>query len=43
MKPGSMFWLVVGDFIKIRDQIEALDIAPIEIWDADGNAIDDEK
>jgi len=39
LHPGSVLWLVVGDLSKIRSQIEVLDIAPIEIWDADGNAI----
>jgi len=29
----------VGDLAKIRSQIEALEIAPIEIWDVDGNPV----
>ena len=39
VKPGSLIWLIVGDLAKIRSQIEALEIAPIEIWDVDGNPV----
>ena len=39
VQPGSVLWLVVGDLSRIRSQIEALDIAPIEIWDSDGDPV----
>ena len=39
VQPNSVLWLVVGDLSRIRSQIEALDIAPIEIWDVDGNLV----
>lgn len=42
VKPDSMLWLIVGDLAKIRDQIAALDIAPIEIWDSEGNPVTEE-
>ena len=42
VKPESMLWLIVGDLAKIREQIAALDIAPIEIWDSEGNPVTEE-
>ena len=42
VRPESMLWLVVGDLSKIRDQIEALDIATIETWDANGDTVNEE-
>ena len=39
VKPESLIWLIVGDLAKIRSQIEALELAPIEIWDVDGNPV----
>ena len=42
VRPESMLWLVVGDLSKIRDQIEALDIARIETWDANGDTVKEE-
>ena len=39
VRPGSLLWLVVGDLSRIRSQIEVLDIAPIEIWNSDGDPV----
>jgi len=32
-------WIVVGDLSRIRSQIEALDMGPIEIWNDDGEPV----
>jgi hypothetical protein len=32
----KLVWIIVGDLAQIRDQVEALNIAPIEIWNDDG-------
>jgi zinc protease len=37
--PEALIWVVVGDLSQIRDQVEALDLAPIEIWNDDGEPI----
>ncbi|HEX6992692.1 MAG TPA: pitrilysin family protein [Gammaproteobacteria bacterium] len=37
--PQSLVWIVVGDLRQIRPQVEALGIAPIEIWNDDGEPI----
>jgi zinc protease len=37
--PESLVWVVVGDLGQIREQVEALDIAPIEIWNDDGEPV----
>src|SRR5690606_28522040 len=37
--PESLVWIVVGDLRQIREPIEALGIAPIEIWNDDGEPI----
>jgi zinc protease len=34
--PQSLIWVIVGDLDAIRAQVEALGIAPIEIWNDDG-------
>ena len=39
VQPESLIWLVVGDLSKIYSQLEALDIAPVEIWDTNGNPV----
>ncbi len=39
VQPESLIWLVVGDLSKIYSQLEALDIAPLEIWDTNGNPV----
>jgi len=40
VQPGSLTWLIVGDVDQIRAQIEPLDIAPIEIWNVDGQPVE---
>ncbi len=39
VQPDSLTWIVVGDLAEIRDQVEALNIAPIEIWDDSGQPV----
>ena len=39
VQPNSLTWIIVGDLEDIRPQVEALDIAPIEIWDVDGQPV----
>ena len=34
--PRSLTWVIVGDLEQIRPQVEALGIAPIEIWNDSG-------
>jgi zinc protease len=34
--PESLIWIVVGDVSQIRTQVERLNIAPVEIWNDDG-------
>ena len=38
--PESLVWVVVGDLSQIRQQVEEVGIAPVEIWDENGNRID---
>ena len=38
--PESLIWLVVGDLDEIRDQVEAVNIAPIEVWNDDGERVE---
>ncbi|HEX7082306.1 MAG TPA: pitrilysin family protein [Gammaproteobacteria bacterium] len=37
--PESLVWIVVGDLDRIRDAVAALDIAPVEIWNDDGEPV----
>ena len=37
--PNSLTWVVVGDLGMIRDQVEGLGIAPVEIWNVDGEPV----
>jgi len=39
VQPSSLVWVVVGDLSQIRDQVEALDIGPVEIWNDDGEPV----
>jgi zinc protease len=36
VSPRSLIWVIVGDLRQIRTQVEALNIAPLEIWNDDG-------
>jgi zinc protease len=38
--PGKLTWIIVGDIEKIRPGIEALNLGPLEIWDADGKKLE---
>ncbi len=37
--PESLIWVVVGDLSQIRSQVERLNIAPVEIWNDDGEPV----
>ncbi len=39
MRPDSLIWLIVGDLGAIRGQVEAVGIAPIEVWNVDGERL----
>jgi zinc protease len=36
----KLVWIIVGDLSQIREQVEALNIAPIEIWNDDGEPLE---
>ncbi|MBL4616816.1 MAG: insulinase family protein [Robiginitomaculum sp.] len=40
IRPEGLVWVLVGDLAKIRPQVEAAGLGPIEIWDADGNKLE---
>lgn len=37
--PRSLIWVIVGDLDEIRAEVEALGLAPIEIWNDDGEPV----
>ena len=37
--PDALTWIVVGDLAQMRGQVEALGIAPVEIWDDNGQPV----
>ncbi len=37
--PDKLVWIIVGDLAQIRSQVEVLNIAPIEIWNDDGEPV----
>jgi zinc protease len=39
VQPRSLIWVIVGDLAQIRSQVEALEIAPIEIWNDEGQPV----
>jgi len=39
VKPSELVWVVVGDRAKIEAGVRGLNIAPIEIWDEDGQPV----
>jgi zinc protease len=39
VKASELVWIVVGDRAKIEAGVRKLDIAPLEIWDEDGQAV----
>lgn len=38
--PQSLVWIIVGDLAQIREQVEDTGIAPIEIWNEDGEPVE---
>jgi zinc protease len=39
VKANELVWVVVGDRAKIEDGMRGLEIAPVEIWDEDGQPV----
>ena len=37
--PRSLVWIIVGDVSRIREQVEKVNVAPIEIWNDDGQPV----
>ena len=35
----ELVWFIAGDIAKIEDEVRALDLGPVEIWDADGQRL----
>jgi zinc protease len=40
IQPEKLTWIIVGDVDVIRKGVEALNLGPLEIWDADGNKVE---
>ena len=40
VRPGSLTWLIVGDLGQVRGQVEPLGIAPVEVWNLDGEPVE---
>jgi len=43
INPDALTWVVVGDRQVIEDDLEALDMGPITLIDADGNVLEQQK
>ncbi len=39
LRPDALTWVVVGDLEKVEPAIRALDLGPVEIWDAEGRRL----
>jgi zinc protease len=39
IKPHSLVWIIIGDLAQIRPQVEALNIAPVEIFNDEGEPV----
>jgi predicted Zn-dependent peptidase len=39
LHPASLTWVIVGDAAKIRKSLEALELAPVQAMDSDGNIL----
>ena len=37
--PEGLIWIIVGDLAGIRDQVTAVNIAPVEVWNDDGQPV----
>jgi zinc protease len=40
INPDALVWIIVGDLAQIREQVEALDIAELEIWNENGEVLE---
>jgi len=36
---GRLTWFIAGDVAKIENAVRALELGPVEVWDADGNRL----
>lgn len=39
LQPDAMTWVVVGDLSKIEGKVRALNLGPVEVWDAEGHKL----
>jgi zinc protease len=39
LRPDAMTWVIVGDLSKIEAGVRALDLGPVEVWDAEGKQL----
>lgn len=39
LRPDALTWVVVGDLDKIEQSVRALDLGPVEVWDAEGRKV----
>ncbi|MGV3729666.1 MAG: M16 family metallopeptidase [Sphingopyxis sp.] len=39
LRPEAMSWVIVGDLSKIETKVRALDLGPVEVWDAEGRRL----
>jgi len=37
--PDSLVWIIVGDLEQVQPQVQSLNLAPIEIWNEDGEPV----
>ncbi len=37
--PDALTWVVVGDLAQTEDAIRALNLGPVEVWDAEGRKL----
>ncbi len=39
LRPDAMSWVIVGDLSKIEAKVRALNLGPVEVWDAEGRKL----
>ncbi|AQR72814.1 pitrilysin family protein [Sphingomonas sp. LM7] len=39
LKPDALTWVIVGDLAKVEAKIRALNLGPVEVWDAEGRKL----
>ncbi|MBO9711631.1 pitrilysin family protein [Sphingomonas sp.] len=39
LHPDAMTWVIVGDLSKIEAKVRALNLGPVEVWDAEGRKV----